>query len=323
MKGELTHEWGQAFFAKHGFWPMAGGTEPSSADKTASGNKSGKPDKELDGAIAGLDFSDVAEKDREAVKKIVSVKAKQLQSDYSKKTEEVSKQRTELERIGKDLDGLKGIRDEFKNDPDLQKLYYDHKAGRLKKPDNAAAKDIKFKVDKLIENAKDAEDRQSLMDLKDIVTELVADKIKGMEPLLKKIEDLEDKLGSIESTSRVGLEAKVAKDILSLEGRFSKEIVGKYQEDLTKMGLKYPKHSMDRLFYQIADEADLKQALITEKEREEKEETEKAKNGLEPGSQGIVGDIEVPKDKGGRVIFGGEDGFIKRILKKHKAAGRI
>ena len=71
----------------------------SSADSLETGKETA-----ANGAISDLDFSDVPEKDREAVKVKTAEKVKQYQSGYTKKSQELADKKKDLEAKEKSLD---------------------------------------------------------------------------------------------------------------------------------------------------------------------------------------------------------------------------
>lgn len=297
------------------------GTDGSSKKAT---NSSGQPagTGNLDGSISDIKFDDVPENMREQMQKLLIPKAKHLQSMISKKSEELKMEKEALADREKVVANLEVWRQEFEKDPNLtlafEKFYHNYKSGKV---DTSEKVDKGLKViDKAIEQASD-EDRPGLEKLKVMLNEGAKEAMDKTVSLETEVNSLKEELISLKSASQIGVTEKVRREVSSLRSRFGKEFVDKHETAITTMAKKYPQEDAETILFLIAKKTpeglkEYKQALLKEVEFEKKKELDKLKGGIDPAGSSVTTTVEAPRDKGGRVILGGEDGLLRRILRK-------
>uniref|UniRef100_A0A6M3ILK6 Uncharacterized protein n=1 Tax=viral metagenome TaxID=1070528 RepID=A0A6M3ILK6_9ZZZZ len=219
--------------------------------------------------------------------------------DYTSKTQKLADERKTLQAQQEEIKGLKVIIDEMKLNPELNKtlnkVYSDFKSGKVTKPDTDS--NLK-RIDKLIKDADDPDQREKLRDIKEMVTEL-AEEI-AERKTSETVKKLEGDIALLRNTSLIGLGDKIEGDIQKLEGKFGKDLVGKYKADITAMALKYPQNSVPKIFKHLCDDTEYETAVLESAKRKEKEELERKKQGSSPGGQGFTAVTEARKDKSGR-----------------------
>lgn len=293
------------FFADN---PSGGG---GAASDDPSGKSAGKKPDE-NGSIADVDFSDVPENIREAVKAKTASKVKHFQSDYTKKTEELSTLRKNLEKRESNLGDWEKIKTSVEEKPELanvlRKTWDDFESGKLSKPSKAVKEDLKL-LDKLIDQTNDAGYKEDLRAMREIIKEET-----DVGSLKDEIKSLKDQLIRIDSTTRSVQADRIEKELSNLSNRFGKDVVDKYTTDIKVTAAKYPNTSVEKIFLQLADDSDIRTAFLNEAKQREKEEIERKKKGLEPSGEGVVKDIEIPRTKEGRVDT---RKYIERIVNRH------
>lgn len=267
--------------------------------------------KQENGSIADIDFSDVPEDIREAVKAKTALKTKNFQSDYTRKTGELSTLRKKLEQKEVNLGEWEKIKQAVEEKPELanvlKKTWEDFESG--KSPSKKEVdKDLKL-LDKLIEQTDDSGYKEDLRRMREIIKEET-----GVGSLRDEIKTLKNEIGLLRSTTRSVQAGRVSEDLEELSDRFGKDIIDKYADSIKTMALKYPTTSIEKVFLQLSDGDDVRTAYLNEAKQREKRETERKKKGLEPSGEGIVKDIEIPRLKSGRVDT---RKHMERIVAKH------
>lgn len=206
----------------------------------------------------------------------------------------------------REVESLKTIIEEMKTNPELNtqlnKVYSDFKSGKItaSQADQKAGK----MLDKLIDNASTAEEREALMRTRRIIEEETSDRLSAMTALEKKIADLESKLLGVTETAR-SIQEKEANDRMKqVRTKFGDELVNKYEADLKSLTVKYPRLSLNALVATVVGDDEMEKALLNNKEKLDKEELERKKKGSFPGlGGGMPGDkkAEIPRDKNGRI----------------------
>ena len=271
-------------------------TDKSGAGDTSS--QSNQADK-LEGLISDIDLSDVPEERREEVKKYLAEKVKLYDVGFKAKTEEFAKDKKEFETQKQSLRDLALLRDEIEGNPDLKtkvtKLINDFRAGILDSDDSKTGK-AKKTIDKLIDSSSDAETKEGLRQMRQIVQEETS----GYGDLKENYTKLEQKLQQLEQATMSGQAERVTVKIELLEERFSKEVVGKYKEEIRAAALKFPGQDIGKLFYHYANENDIKSALLHEVENEKQLEDKRKADGSGAGGESVNKSYELKKDKHGR-----------------------
>lgn len=274
-------------------------------DKPGAGDTSSQDQQadKLEGLISDIDLSDVPEERRGEVKKYLAEKVKLYDAGFRAKTEEFSKEKKDFETQKQSLRDLALLRDEIEGNPGLKtkvtKLINDFRAGVL---DSDDSKDNKVKtLDKLIDSADDGTEeglrtKEGLRQMRQIVQEETS----GYGDLKENYTKLEQKLQQLEQATMSGQAERVTVKIELLEERFSKEVVGKYKEEIRAAALKFPGQDIGKLFYHYANENDIKSALLHEAENEKQLEDKRKEDGSGPGGESVNKSYEVKKDKHGR-----------------------
>lgn len=293
---------------------QAGQEDRSGEDK---GKGKGQQADKLEALIQDVDFSDVPEGIREQVKKATAEKVHQYDKGFRAKTESLAEKEKALKVTEESLSGLKTIQKELQDDPKLaevvNKVYYDYKSGKLVKPKEASSA-VK-KLDKLIEGTDDADQREQLRDMRDIIKEEAGEGSQEVSDLKEEIKRLKEEIGSVKDFSLTSRTERVNSQIEELKDRFGKEVVEKYEKDIQFSAIKYPHQTVLKLFYHFADENDIKSALLTEEKQKEKKELERKKQGAFPSfKESSTEKIEPPRDKAGRVNM---RNFLSKIIDKH------
>ncbi len=288
---------------------------PDEPKGTASGttveNPTGK-ETTVNGSIADVDFSDVPEDIREAVKMKVASKVKNFQSDYSKKTGDLATLRKKVEERETSLGEWIKMKEALDAKPELAKVlnqtWLDFESGKLGKSPKTVEKNLGL-LDKLIKDTDNSDYKEDLRNLREIIKEETdTGGLKG------EVKTLKDQIAALTSATRLSQVDRVDKGMEDLDTRFGKDIIDKNRDDIRSMMLKYPGQAAEKVFLQVADGSDIRTAYLNEAKAKEKAELIRKKRGLEPGGESFVGEIERPRTKEGRVDI---PKFIKNIVQKH------
>jgi hypothetical protein len=285
-------------------------------DDESASKEADSPTGKESSLIADIDFSDVPEEHREAVKAKVASKVKNYQSGFTKKTDDIAKLRKDLEAKITNLAVWEQVKDDVEKDPELakklNKVWDAHKKGVSLSPGQQdAIKDKNLRtLDKLIDQTTDPDNRESLRNLRTIIAEET-----GKADLEAKIKLLEDKISLLTSTTRSVQMGRVKDGIKELEDEFGSEMINKYYDSLLSISSK-PENSriaIRKIFLQLADDNDIETAYLNKAKLKQKKETDRKKKGLEPGGDNKITPLDVPRDKSGRVNM---KDYIRNIVAK-------
>lgn len=233
--------------------------------------------------------------------------------DYTKKMQTLAEEKKTLKAQEERVASVKAIVDEMERDPGLSKalnkVYSDHKSGRISKSE-AQDRNLKL-LDRKIEDADDSTARESLKEIRQIISEET-----NAGSLFEKIDALEKEVNFLKSNAALSQTDRVENQLGEMRSRFGKDIIEKYEADIKAASLKYPGQDIEKLFYHYASKDDLRTALLNEHKKKEKDEIDKKKNGSTPGGSSVHTPVDVPRDKGGRVNW---SGFIKNM----KTSGKL
>lgn len=265
-----------------------------------AGSQAGQATK-LTGILSDIDLSDVPENIRGEVAKRLEEKVKRYDSGFQSKMADLSKERRELEEQRYKMRDLMRLQEEVSGNPDLEgeitNLINQARAGNLKKKDVNSSTDKM--LDKLISSADNAETREQLQLLRNVVKEEVKDLVE----LKDQYKGILDKMKSLESVTHMTQMERADAKIKSLTDRFGKEVIEKYKDDLKKLAVQYPNMSTEKLFYFTATDEELSSALVAEQKRKLEQEEKRKLDGSFGTTSGIKRPIELVKDKHGRTNF--------------------
>ena len=267
----------------------------------------------LEGLISDIDLSDVPEERREEVKKYLAQKVKLYDTGFRAKTEEFANDKKDFETQKQSLRELSLLRDEIEGNPALKtkvnKLINDFRAGNLDSDDSKIDK-IKT-LDRLIDTASDAETKEGLRQMRQIVQEETS----GYSGLQDSYKELEEKFLRLEQATMSGQAERVEVKIGLLTEKFGKEIVDKYKEDIKTAALKFPGQDINKLFYHYADENDIETALLHQAEGKKQLEEKRKAEGSGAGGEGTHQSYELKKDKHGRTDI---KNLVGQIMNKNR-----
>lgn len=296
LKGVSTGNFGQRYIVD----PKTGGT--------ATGGSGGQGDSgdnlpEIDPALSDVNLealSKLPEEDRKAVLEAMTTKVKNLQAIGTKKSEEYT---TKLEELNSKLADAKVVED-IRANPELskaiEKTIDDFKSGKL---DSKSDTSDVFKD--WIDKAATQEERNNLISLKEKIES-------GDKSASEQIKALKDEMAILKATTQSIHSDRAARGVDLLESKFGKEITEKYKAKLITSVTKFRQREgesfgdfMESLFLNVATPEDRRVAFLKEGELKEKRETQRRKEGLEPSGAGETGtEVEIPRDKGGKVNVG-------------------
>ena len=249
-----------------GATPAAVETVKSGAGEKSSQNNANN---KLEGLIADIDLSDVAENIREDVKKKLTEKVKLYDSGFRGKSEILSQKLKELENSEASLKELKDLKNEISGNPELEKritrLINDARSGKLDEADS------KKTIDKLIENAETKEEIRTLEQLKKVVNEASVSE--------EKIQALERRLALIEGDFNLSQTDRVVSKIEELKGDFGKEIVDKYAAKIKDAMLRNPNLTAKKVLYHFADDNEIDEAILEKNKRKIERELKRKEEG--------------------------------------------
>lgn len=273
-------------------------TDKPGAGDTSSQDQKDQADK-LEGLISDIDLSDVPEERRGEVKKYLAQKVKLYDAGFRAKTEEFSKDKKEFETQKQSLREITLLKDEIEGNPALKtkvtKVINDFRAGIVSDDTSKTDKATKT-LDRLIDQSADAETKEGLRQMRQIVQEETS----GYGDLKENYKKLEDKLQILETATMSGQTERVEVKLGLLEDKFGKEIVDKYKADIKTAAIKFPGQDINKLFYHYANEDDIKTALLHEVENTKKLEDKRKEDGSGSGGEGVPKSYELKKDKHGR-----------------------
>ena len=265
----------------------------------------------LTGLLADIDLSDVPVEQRDSVKKYVEQKVKQYDTGYRSKTEDVARERKELEQKKVALRELELLRDEIEGNPVLKskvtKVINDVRAGRV--TDDSAGKKI---LDNLIANASDADTRESLKQMR----EIIKDEAHSDDSTKQEIKALKEELAQLRSMTSTSHAEKVDIELSKLSERFGDDLVGKYKDEVRALALKYPSQKVEKLFKITVDDDDLRSAYVKEEQTKKQREQRIKENGSSVELSTVQTPIELKKDKFGRTDIRDLVGKIAAKIRK-------
>ncbi len=285
---------------------------PDEPKGKASGTITENPNKGtvVNGSIADIDFNNVPEDIREAVKTVVASKVKNFQADYSKKTGDLATLRKKVEDKELSLGEWVKLKDALDKNPDLAKVlnqtWLDFDSGKLSK--KTVSENLNL-IDKLIGQSENSDSKEDLRQLREIIKQET-----DTSGLRGEIKVLTDQISLLQTTTRLSQVDRVDKGMEGLDTRFGNDIIDKYRGDIKTMMMKYPGQTAEKVFLQLADGSDIKTAYLNEAKAQEKAETIRKKRGLDPAGNSVVGEIVKPRTKTGRVDV---KKFIANIVQKH------
>ena len=268
--------------------------------KSAASDKSqSQQDEKFAGLIADIDLSDVPEQYRNEVRKKLGEKVKQYDTGFRSKTEDLAREREQVQSQKVALRDLTVLRDEISSNPALEKkitkVINDFRAGNFN-PDDSKTKEASKLLDKLIDNASDAETKEQLRQMRQIVK----DEIPDTSSMKEELQSMRKELESLKNATLTGQAERVTQKIGQLEERFGKDIIGKYKEQIKESALKFPGVEISKLFYSYADENDVKSALLYEAKHEKEIEQKRKEEGSSTGGNGYRTPVTLKKDRHGR-----------------------
>jgi hypothetical protein len=285
-------------------------TGKSEADASAQASQAEK----VEGLISDIDLSDVSENIRADVKKHLAEKVKLYDAGFRGKTEEFSKEKKDFESQKNSLKELTVLRDEIQGNPALEKkitkVINDFRAGNFDTDDKKTDKATKT-LDRLINEASDAETKEGLRQMRQIVQEETA----SYGGLKDSYEQLSKDFAALKTATLSGQAERVEVKLGLLEERFGKETVGKYREEIRAAALKFPGQDIGKLFYHYAGENEIKTALLHEAKTEKELEEKRKADGSSAGFPDVKTPIEPKKDKHGRTDI---KNLIGQIVQRSK-----
>ena len=224
--------------------------------------------------VAGVKISEYPEQERAVAKKVLSDKAKLLESGYQKKFQEVAKfkkAQEDLVKMGLSVEEAQGV---------LEK-HIEQKRNPVQT--TAEKKEAVKTLDKLISEAP-YEQRQPLEQMRQIILEET-----NISKLEKKVEDMERVVNYFRGKDIQLGEQTLNTDLTSLEAKFGKELIERYADDVKSEWRKYPNSkAKDILKYVVPDE-EYEQALLSKrtKTKEKLEASASSGSGVTSSSETI------------------------------------
>ena len=249
-------------------------TKESAPVGTSAETKSGEPAKEY---VSGIDLSDIPEQDRPRIKELFSKKAKLLEDGYQAKFKGVAalaKAQQDMEAMGLQVDEAREV---------LTK-HLESKKGKVSESDKS--KSLRT-LDRLIDNASDADQKAALTQMRTIVEEETG--IKAINERLDRFEKFYQ-VSAIESANK--RQGQLDTEMKSLEGQYGTELIGKYREDILKHGMP-TNNTARRLLHAIAEPEEIEQAILANKTNKGVNRISEDKlNAISSNSSGITGSKE-------------------------------
>ena len=226
----------------------------------------------------------------------------QKSEDYTLKTQALAEKEKTIKAQEEATKALKVVIDEMEANPQLKetlnKVYSDFKSGKLSKSDDKKT-DTLNKLDKIIENTSDAEERERLRDMRDIIRdESGVGKIALLETEIKA---LKDDLSILRGAALTGVADKIERELSALEEKFGKDLTDKYKEEIRKTAAKYPQNSILRIFKHLCPDDEFERAVLDSAKRKEQAELERKRKGSLPNDTTFTPKTEIKKDAYGRV----------------------
>lgn len=237
------------------------GKELSQATTSGETQSGGTPE-----YVNGVDISTFPEQERTIARRALEEKGKLLETGYQKKFAEIAdfkRQREEILKLGiSENEAVQAIRD--------------HVASKTTTKD--AKKEASRVIDKLKDSAPDLETRKGLENLENIIMELT-----NIDDIKKQLNDLQGYVKNTRHREFQSREQSLVSALDSLNGKYGKNIVDKYRDEVVKQGLAYPDATPQRLLHAIADPEELEQAILSNSKKANRTE-EKINAVSSPGS---------------------------------------
>lgn len=236
------------------------------SDETQSG---GTPE-----YVGGVDISTYPEQERPIARRALSEKGKLLEDGYQKKFQEVAsfkKQREELLSLGI-------------SENEAVQVLRDHVTSKTTAKD--AKKEASKVIDQLKESAPDLETRKGLDNLEKIILELT-----NIGDIQKKLNDLESYVRHSQGREFQSREKSLSASLDTLSGKYGKNVIEKYRDEVIKQGLAYPDADPKRLLHAIADPDDLEQAILSNTIKKDERKQEKI-NAVSSPSSGMTSPLQ-------------------------------
>lgn len=284
------------------------------AAKGASGQAQGNA--KLEGLLADIDLSDVPEEHREVIKNKLAEKVKFYDAGFRSKSEMLANDKKELESQKRQVENLVQLRDEIQGNPTLEKeitrVINQARAGSLNLSQSSTDKQIK-KIDKLLESAPDADTRETLRQLKDIIEESIPGEDSINKIVEKALAPYKDVISNIQKSNQIGQAERVDSVLDKMSDSFGKELVTKHREKIKETALKLNSSERDikRLLYHFAEDDEIEDAVLNRAKQKKEMEEKRKMEGTSIGSFRSSAPIETKKDKHGRTDIGD---LMKRIL---------
>ena len=267
----------------------------------------------VEGLIEDIDLSDVPADQLELFKAKLAEKVKNYDKGFRTKTEALSEREKTLKADEDSLLELKAMQKLANDNPKLgnafNKIVADFKTGKL--DTEAKVSKAEKKLDRMIDQADDASQKESLRDIREIIKDETP-----IQPLQEEVRALKEEMAMLRKTSNIGITSKIEDGITGLKDRFGKEMIDKHASNITAMCTKYPEQSVYSVFKHLCSDDDFTTALLSERDKKSKSELKRKKDGSEPGGPTSVNKIEAVRGKGGRIDW-------RSHLQKLKDAGRF
>lgn len=263
-------------------------------------------------------LKDLTPEARKSVIELLKTKGKDLYTGVQKKTEALAKERKALEDRQKRLKDVEAIYDRVSANPKLEKAVLkvidDMESGRV--TENKTDQNLK-RLDRLISNAQDAQTREELQQLREIIHEEVQSKAVSS----KELEEFREEMDAMKRVQSHHVTIGVKGAISRLSEQYGKERIEECRAGLEKAFARHPDYIGDdnREFQVLAlhlSREDLVEALIESRNKKVKQENLRKANGTFPHGDSNPKPVEKPRLKGGRVDVG-------KWLNNLKAAGRF
>lgn len=249
-------------------------TKEGSTSGSTTETKSGEPVREY---VSGIDLSDIPEQDRPRIKEMFSKKAKLLEDGYQEKFKKVA-------HLAKAEDDIKALGLTPEEIQQQIAAYANSKKGKAAEAEKS--KNLKT-LDRLIDNAADADQKAALQQMRTIVEEET-----GIKQLTEKLDRLEKFYQGSMSEKANARQVQLETEIKQLEDKYGTEFVGKYKEAILKEGLQYQTSTAKRLLNAIADPDEIEQAILAQKTKPNNRISEEKLNAISSNGSGITNSKE-------------------------------
>ena len=240
------------------------------------------------------------------------IKLAQMGDDYTAKTQTLAKKEQALKAEQERVAGLQTIVDKMEADPKLKetlnKVWSDYESGRIAKSENKVS-NLK-KIDKLIEEASNSDERERLRDVRDIIEEQARTK-----EFENRMAILEGKIASVIDTAQIGQSDRTEVQIEKLKEDYGDDLVNKHKDEIKSLALKYPRQAVENLLLHLADKSQIRSSLLEQAKKKDKEELEKKKFNSFPGGQDghFTAKTPLQKDNVGRTTSAS---IMQRVLER-------